>query len=701
MASERDARPGRVRLRPRGPARGRAPAAPDRVARDRRRPPVRRAARARRLERGLVRAARSTGRTARIFTGTADGAGGGRPRSRTTSTASTTRAAGRRRATSARSSRRSSTTSAHALDTLFARFKQRPFDHLVVGAPEELVAEVEERLHPYLRARARRAARHRRRELLRRSRAGGRGRGRRAPRRGGRARGARPHCSRASAAATAASRARTPVMEALEQARVEILLLAEDFDAPELDEALEKAITQSAQVIVVRHYDDLEHARRDRGCASLLGWRARSSSSTSRTTSRPAARSAVRDGDAIAGRVDASSPARASTSWSSRRATGTRPTTAPSPRRAGRGRSTACRGRPAPSCIPRSTAALVDVVVDKGQDPATEGYSGFEATGLAELLREHGIDDVTVVGLATDYCVKNTALDALRDGFGVTVDSTRGARRRAASRATGGGRSRRSAPRAAASPEPIDTRPSAMGGSPVGRSDQGGSMERHGSESYFVLGEGLLDESGGRPRDAAAAAEAAPPFRFSRMGPRGVGVQLGEPNRKKIADAMTAGGGGPSQVPAGFTYLGQFVDHDLTFDKTAVMLGENVSPAQLLQGRSPSLDLDSLYGAGPQDPARRSSTARRHPPEDRQDGRGRRRRGEERLRPPARRGDDEQGQAQGRDPRLPQRREPRGRADAPRVHPLPQPDRRQPAARPRRRSASRRRASSRPSTTSG
>jgi nicotinamidase-related amidase len=68
--------------------------------------------------------------------------------------------------------------------------------------------------------------------------------------------------------------------------------------------------------------------------------------------------------------------------------------------------------------------ALVDVVVDKGQDPATEGYSGFEATGLAELLRERGIDDLTVVGLATDYCVKNTALDGLRAGFGVTVDST-------------------------------------------------------------------------------------------------------------------------------------------------------------------------------------------------------------------------------------------------------------------------------------
>src|SRR2546423_4489073 len=64
----------------------------------------------------------------------------------------------------------------------------------------------------------------------------------------------------------------------------------------------------------------------------------------------------------------------------------------------------------------------VDVVVDKGQDPATEGYSGFEATLLEELLRAHGIDHVTIGGIATDYCVKNTALDALRLGFGVTID---------------------------------------------------------------------------------------------------------------------------------------------------------------------------------------------------------------------------------------------------------------------------------------
>jgi nicotinamidase/pyrazinamidase len=66
----------------------------------------------------------------------------------------------------------------------------------------------------------------------------------------------------------------------------------------------------------------------------------------------------------------------------------------------------------------------IDYVVEKGQDPETEGYSGFEATELERLLREHHIDAVTVVGLATDYCVKNTALDALREGFTVTVDPT-------------------------------------------------------------------------------------------------------------------------------------------------------------------------------------------------------------------------------------------------------------------------------------
>ena len=64
----------------------------------------------------------------------------------------------------------------------------------------------------------------------------------------------------------------------------------------------------------------------------------------------------------------------------------------------------------------------LDVVLDKGQDPGTEGYSGFDGTQLEQLLRERGIDKLTVVGLATDYCVKHTALDALSAGFEVSVD---------------------------------------------------------------------------------------------------------------------------------------------------------------------------------------------------------------------------------------------------------------------------------------
>src|SRR3954452_4988820 len=130
-------------------------------------------------------------------------------------------------------------------------------------------------------------------------------------------------------------------------------------------------------------------------------------------------------------------------------------------------------------------------------------------------------------------------------------------------------------------------------------------MENHGSESYYVLGEGLLTESGGgRPRPLSPEVEAkAPPFRFSRMGPSGAGHQGGEEKRQELGAAMTRASGPTrtSRVPSGFTYLGQFIDHDLTADKTAVMFGDDVSPARMLQGRSPVLGLDSLYGAEPSD----------------------------------------------------------------------------------------------------
>ncbi|MGZ4269511.1 MAG: nicotinamidase [Solirubrobacteraceae bacterium] len=78
-------------------------------------------------------------------------------------------------------------------------------------------------------------------------------------------------------------------------------------------------------------------------------------------------------------------------------------------------------GTPGAELHPELERATIDVIVDKGQDRDTEGYSGFHATDLASLLRERGIDEVTIVGLATDYCVRQTALDALAEGFAVRV----------------------------------------------------------------------------------------------------------------------------------------------------------------------------------------------------------------------------------------------------------------------------------------
>ena len=79
---------------------------------------------------------------------------------------------------------------------------------------------------------------------------------------------------------------------------------------------------------------------------------------------------------------------------------------------------------PGAALHPDLDLSQVDVIVDKGQSADTDGYSGFEATDLEHLLKDRGITNVTVVGLATDYCVKNTALDALRAGFQVTIDTT-------------------------------------------------------------------------------------------------------------------------------------------------------------------------------------------------------------------------------------------------------------------------------------
>lgn len=85
---------------------------------------------------------------------------------------------------------------------------------------------------------------------------------------------------------------------------------------------------------------------------------------------------------------------------------------------------------------PDLDGAPVEAVFLKGAFAAA--YSGFEGTadgvGLADWLRSRGVDDVDVVGIATDYCVRATAMDAVAAGFatrvrvgltaGVAADST-------------------------------------------------------------------------------------------------------------------------------------------------------------------------------------------------------------------------------------------------------------------------------------
>ncbi len=67
-------------------------------------------------------------------------------------------------------------------------------------------------------------------------------------------------------------------------------------------------------------------------------------------------------------------------------------------------------------------------IISKGVQPEVDAYSGFQGTSLLELLREKGVERVFIGGIATEYCVKATVLDALKLGFatGVLTDAIRG-----------------------------------------------------------------------------------------------------------------------------------------------------------------------------------------------------------------------------------------------------------------------------------
>lgn len=76
---------------------------------------------------------------------------------------------------------------------------------------------------------------------------------------------------------------------------------------------------------------------------------------------------------------------------------------------------------------PELTADRADLIIRKGYNPAIDSYSAFfendktTPTGLEGYLRTRGIGRLTLVGLATDFCVNYSAVDAARLGFAVTV----------------------------------------------------------------------------------------------------------------------------------------------------------------------------------------------------------------------------------------------------------------------------------------
>lgn len=93
------------------------------------------------------------------------------------------------------------------------------------------------------------------------------------------------------------------------------------------------------------------------------------------------------------------------------------------------------------------------------------------------------------------------------------------------------------------------------------------------------------------------------PGMFGRMFPNLAPLSASDAALRELADAMkdvnsADPAGDNPKIPAGFTYLGQFVDHDITLDLTSI--GEKLADPQATENfRTPALDLDSIYGLGP------------------------------------------------------------------------------------------------------
>jgi nicotinamidase/pyrazinamidase len=92
------------------------------------------------------------------------------------------------------------------------------------------------------------------------------------------------------------------------------------------------------------------------------------------------------------------------------------------------------QGTPGAELHPSLNVSAIERVFRKGDDPQIDSYSGFfdngrrKGTGLAEYLQSRGVDSIYLCGLATDFCVKFTALDAVQLGFKtyLIADASRG-----------------------------------------------------------------------------------------------------------------------------------------------------------------------------------------------------------------------------------------------------------------------------------
>ncbi|MFN7121295.1 MAG: peroxidase family protein [Hydrogenophaga sp.] len=132
------------------------------------------------------------------------------------------------------------------------------------------------------------------------------------------------------------------------------------------------------------------------------------------------------------------------------------------------------------------------------------------------------------------------------------------------------------------------------------------SKGRHGTNEYLVGTQiRTMDANGDPVLRPATPEEKSANFLFSGfVADDFQGIPNSDALIAQVAVAMThhvgAKGAVDQRVPAGYTYLGQFIDHDLTLDDTELDLQTTVA-GRLKSKRSPTLDLDSLYGDGPDD----------------------------------------------------------------------------------------------------